>query len=146
MNNMLSQNDKKGGRQYPQWLIQGFSDVLQDYNLIDMDLSGYQFTCERDLRTYDSIEVRLNRELISPSFQNLFSDAKLINLEISTSYHFPLLLKLGMNKYVHQEKPFRIENEWLKEPYQQIFQDVWTINSQFTFYEKLTECTNVLSI
>ncbi|XP_074347205.1 uncharacterized protein LOC141686039 [Apium graveolens] len=43
MNNVLSQTDKKGGRMYPSWLIQGFKEVLEDCNLVDMELLGYPY-------------------------------------------------------------------------------------------------------
>lgn len=146
MNNVLSQDDKKGGRPYPSWLIQGFRDVLNDCNMIDMDLCGYQFTWERGIGTDDHIEVRLDRAIISPGFQNLFPDAKLINLEITTSDHCPLLLELDKNDYVQREKPFRFENAWLKEPIcQQIVQEVWNSHSELSLYEKLTHRANILS-
>lgn len=50
MNNVLSQNDK-GGRPYPQWLIDGFQVVINDCNLIDMNMLGYRFTWEREFGT-----------------------------------------------------------------------------------------------
>lgn len=63
MNNVCSQEDKIGGRPYPQSLITGFLNVLEDCNLIDMILQGYQFTWERGAGTSDHIEVRLDRAL-----------------------------------------------------------------------------------
>ncbi|XP_074377891.1 uncharacterized protein LOC141719411 [Apium graveolens] len=60
MNNVLSQADKQGGRPYPQWLIQGFRDVIEDCSLTDLDLDGYPFTWERGAGTGDWIEVRLD--------------------------------------------------------------------------------------
>lgn len=71
MNNVLSQNDKKGGRPYPQWLLQGFQEVLSDCNLIDMNLEGYQFTLERGFGTDNCIEVRLDRNLVSLAFLDI---------------------------------------------------------------------------
>lgn len=94
MNNVLSQDDKQGGRPYPQQLIQGFRDVIEDCNLTDMDLIGYPFTWERGSGTADHIEVRPDRALVSTSFMNKFPEAKLINLEISTSDHCPIILEL----------------------------------------------------
>lgn len=46
MNNVLYQRDKKGGRLYPQHLIQGFQEVLDDCELVDMNLNGYEYTWE----------------------------------------------------------------------------------------------------
>lgn len=47
MNNVCSQTDKKDGRPYPQALIDGFLDMLDDCRLINMNLNGYQYTWER---------------------------------------------------------------------------------------------------
>lgn len=44
MNNVLSQEDKRGGRPYPQWLIQGFREMVDDCGLTDMHMAGYPFT------------------------------------------------------------------------------------------------------
>lgn len=59
-----------------------------------MDLIGYPFTWERGSGTADHVEVRLDRALVSIDFMHKFPEAKLINLEISTSDHCPILLEL----------------------------------------------------
>ncbi|KAK1380682.1 hypothetical protein POM88_027426 [Heracleum sosnowskyi] len=82
MNNVVSQEDKRGGRVYPQWLIQGFRDIIDDCALIDMPLIGYPFTWERCRGTENWVEVRLDRALVSESFLHLSKGAKLINLEV----------------------------------------------------------------
>ncbi|KAL8118945.1 hypothetical protein AgCh_016437 [Apium graveolens] len=127
LNNVLSHADKKGGRPYPSQLIQGFRDVIEDYNLSDMDLIGYPFTWERGSTAADRIEVRLDRALISANFQNMFPEAKLYNLEVSTSDHCPILLDLHSTIFGFQTKSFRFENAWLREPMcQRIVEDVWS--------------------
>ncbi|XP_074346132.1 uncharacterized protein LOC141684893 [Apium graveolens] len=119
--------DKKGGRLYPSQLIQGFRDVIEDCNLSDMDLIGYPFTWERGSAAADRIEVRLDRALISVDFQNMFPEAKLYNLEVSTSDHCPILLDLHSTIVGFQTKSFRFENAWLREPMcQRIVEDVWS--------------------
>ncbi|XP_074342861.1 uncharacterized protein LOC141680570 [Apium graveolens] len=107
MNNVLSQADKQGGRPYPQHLIQGFRDVVEDCNLTDMDLISYPFTWERASGTADHVEVRLDRALV---------------------------------------KRFRFENAWLREPMcQKIVEEVWSSGMSRSFYEKLEECSKILS-
>lgn len=44
MNNVLTQRDKKGGKPYHQCSLQGFQEVLNDCNLVDINLCGYQYT------------------------------------------------------------------------------------------------------
>lgn len=92
------------------------------------------------------IEVRLDRVLVSAGFLNLFNEAKLINLEVSTSDHSPILLELREPTIVTPTRRFRFENAWLREPMcQQIVAEVWTINSERYLYEKLQECLDILS-
>lgn len=44
VNNVTSQDDKFGGAQYPDWLIEGFLETLNDTGLKDMELAGHQYT------------------------------------------------------------------------------------------------------
>uniref|UniRef100_A0A803PIM4 Reverse transcriptase zinc-binding domain-containing protein n=1 Tax=Cannabis sativa TaxID=3483 RepID=A0A803PIM4_CANSA len=46
-NNVTSQQDKNGGNPYPNWLVNGFIEVLEDCGLYDLELNGYPFTWER---------------------------------------------------------------------------------------------------
>lgn len=41
LNNVTSATDKIGGLPYPQWLIDGFNDALQDAGLSDMNIVGH---------------------------------------------------------------------------------------------------------
>lgn len=53
INNVMSLNDKKGGDAYPDWLVEGFNEVVHDAGLIDMVLTGHQFTWELNRGTQD---------------------------------------------------------------------------------------------
>lgn len=88
---MLSPNDKKGGRPYPKRLLQIFQDMIQDFDLIDMDLCGHQYTWEHGFGTANHIEVRLDRALVSQSFLNMFSEAKVTNLALIGKQSWRLL-------------------------------------------------------
>lgn len=102
MNNILCHEDKRGGRRYPNWLIQGFQTVLEKCNLHDVDLVGYRYTWERGKGTDDWMEIKLDRVLVSTNFINTFAEMRASNLEISTSDHSPLFLE-----------PFRINQDKL---------------------------------
>lgn len=117
MNNVLSQSDKRGGKPYPWRLIQGFQNVLQDSDLFDMPLGGHQYTWKRGLGTNKHIEVRLDRALVNSVFLNVFKDAKLTNLETSTSDHSPLLLEPVVNLFVQASKVFRLKMLGLESQY-----------------------------
>lgn len=40
-NNILSHEDKRGGRLYPHWLVQGFQRVVEECDLNDIEMEGY---------------------------------------------------------------------------------------------------------
>lgn len=90
MNNVTCQSDKRGGRLYPNWLIEGFQNVLASCGLIDMEMEGYKFTLERGKGTEIWVEIKLDRALVTPSWLDKFPSAKLTNLEVSTSDHCPV--------------------------------------------------------
>lgn len=146
LNNILHQNDKRGGRRYPNWLLSGFQEVCSDCNLIDMDLIGYPYTWERGKGSAEWVEVRLDRALISQSWNRLFPLASLENVEISASDHCPIWLKLGLRKHLQSSKRFRFENAWCREPIcKQIVQDSWGSNSMDPFRLKVKCCSTALA-
>lgn len=111
-----------------------------------MSLCGYQYTWERGSNSASHIEVRLDRALVSQGFLTLFNDAKLTNLEVSTSDHCPIWLETQSIKMSTSPKPFRFENAWLREPLcYTLVEDVWRNNHTSSFYDKLLQCSEVLS-
>lgn len=133
MNNVCSQEDKRGGRSYPQILIRGFLDVLEDCNLSNLNLIGHPFTWKRGVGTEDWIEIRLDRAVSTPDFLNMFKDVTLTNLEVSTSDHYPLLLEFYKVHQVVKSRAFRFENAWLCKPMcQQLMADVLEIGKYFS--------------
>ncbi|KAK1401084.1 Endonuclease/exonuclease/phosphatase family protein [Heracleum sosnowskyi] len=116
MNNTCSHNDKKGGNPYPNSLIEGFNEALIDAGLMDMNLTGHQFTWERGRGTENWMEVRLDRALMTDTWLTMFPVATLYNLEGSESDHSPLLLVPKRNENRKAYSRFRFENAWLSEP------------------------------
>ncbi|XP_030502725.2 uncharacterized protein LOC115717895 [Cannabis sativa] len=72
MNNLGSHLEKKGGRKYPDRLIEGFLKALDDCNLIDMPLLGYPFTWEKGRNSTEWIEERLDKALVTNSWLSTF--------------------------------------------------------------------------
>lgn len=92
---------------------------------MDMKLCGYQFTWDIGARTNNHIEVRLDRALVNPTFLNVFKEAKLTNLEVSTLDHCPILMEPITRTIVIHSKTFRFKNAWLRESMcYQIVEDV----------------------
>ncbi|XP_060972201.1 uncharacterized protein LOC133038159 [Cannabis sativa] len=116
MNNVTCQSDKRGGRPYPTWLIEGFQSVLTSCGLIDMEMEGYKFTWERGKGTDNWIEVKLDRAFVTSSWFDKFPNARLTNLEVSTSDHCPILLSPAVQVHKPPSRSFKFENAWLREP------------------------------
>ncbi|XP_060961729.1 uncharacterized protein LOC133031950 [Cannabis sativa] len=147
MNNVLSQEDKRGGHPYPNWLIDGFRDILQECGLIDLDIVGHQFTWEKSRGTDNWIEVRLDRALVTERWLQLFPWAKLINLEVSSSDHCPILLDVVIHNIVSRNCKFWFANCWLREPLSyQVVKECWEEYYLVGIQEKIQRCGEFLSV
>lgn len=62
------------------------------------------------------VEIRLERAVASSSWLDLFKDAKLVNLEVSTSDHSPILLEPVVAALSPRIRKLKFENAWLREP------------------------------
>ncbi|XP_030479441.1 uncharacterized protein LOC115696692 [Cannabis sativa] len=47
LNNVTSESAKRGGNPYPNCLVDGFGNMLEECNSVDMDLCGYPYTWEK---------------------------------------------------------------------------------------------------
>jgi hypothetical protein len=115
-NDHLSPNDKRGGPERPAWLIRGFQQAVTDCNLYDLPLLGYQFTWFKSIGTTSSKEARLDRALVTSSWQDLYLNATLQTLVAPISDHTPLLLQLDLVPWRRPHCSFRFNNSWLLEP------------------------------
>ncbi|KAK1376100.1 CBS-PB1 domain contining protein [Heracleum sosnowskyi] len=141
MNNVVSQEDKHGGVQYPRWLVDGFNEVLVETGLNDVNLIGHQFTWERGRGTENWTNVRLDRVLTSNSWLELFPFAKLCNIEGPTSNHSPLLLVPMQMHQSGNQRRFRFENAWLIDPMcEQLTRDSWEASPDGDIHLKVKKC------
>lgn len=146
MNNVLGQVDKRGGRLYPLWLIQEFQEVRDDCCLTDMKMYGYHYTWERGQGTDRWVEIRLDRALVSQDWLDTFQEARLTNLEVSTSDHCPLFLEPVVENVVVRSKRFCFENAWLRDPMcSKIVEDAWMSNVKGSFQDKITAYSSSLA-
>lgn len=78
---------------------------------------------------------------------NLFTGAKLTNLEISTSDHCPVFFEPKKVIHVVSTKIFKFENVCLHEPMcKQIVEDVWYRKQGSSIQEKVKECSEILTV
>lgn len=110
LNIVLGQVDKRGAHMYLSWLIQSFRDVLDDCWLSNMEMIGYHYTWEMGRGTDKRVEIRLDRALVSKEWTENFQEAKLTNLEVSASDHYPILLEPMVEKIIVRTRRFRFEN------------------------------------
>lgn len=147
MNNIVSQGEKRGGAVYPQRLIDGFNNVLDDTELKDLELYGHPYTWERGRDTAAWIEIRLDRALVSNAWWDLFALAKLYNLEGSPSDHSPIFLDPRSTQIVMPKKKFRFENAWLLEPLcAQIVKENWEVDRSHNILQKIGLCGESLEV
>lgn len=71
-----------------------------------MNLVGYPYTWERGFGSDAWIAVRLYRAPVNMKFLNMFKDAKLISLEITTSDHYLLMLEHTVSVNISWLKDF----------------------------------------
>uniref|UniRef100_A0A803QIZ5 DUF4283 domain-containing protein n=1 Tax=Cannabis sativa TaxID=3483 RepID=A0A803QIZ5_CANSA len=146
LNNISSNDDKRGGRPYPSSLIQGSQDVLHDCHLHDLELRGYQYTWERGRQAGNLVEIRLDRSLVSQSWLDFFPEVILSNLAITSSDHSPIFLDLTPACSRGPVYRFRFENVWSHEPMcAEIVRDCWNTNGTLSLSEKIKLCSVNLS-
>ena len=76
-NDMLYSEDKKGRVEHPEWLFRGFQTAVSDCGLQDLPLEGYPFIWERGKGTDHAVKERIDRALVTSSWLDLFSQARL---------------------------------------------------------------------
>lgn len=90
--------------------------------------------------------MKLDRAVTTRSFVDMFTDVKLLNLEILTSNHSPVFLEPTKSIKAAGAKAFRFENAWLREPMcQQIVEETWYRYQNCTLQDKLKECAILLT-
>ncbi|XP_062088870.1 uncharacterized protein LOC133795435 [Humulus lupulus] len=83
----------------------------------------------------------------TPCWLNLFPQASLSNLEVTTSDHCPILLSPTAVRRMPTIRHFRFENAWLREPMcRKMVEDVWHSHSAVPLLSKLDICARELAV
>ncbi|XP_074359619.1 uncharacterized protein LOC141699666 [Apium graveolens] len=129
---------KLGGRPHSRRLLEGFSYTVLECRLEDLGFVGCEFTWEKFRVTPNWIQERLDRGFANQRFRNLFPNAVVHVLEVSTSDHLPLLLNLNMQVYMPKAKRFCFENIWVRESEcLNLVRDNWNVNGNESIMEKI---------
>lgn len=124
-NNILSENEKKGGRKPLLSKINSFKNCLYTCGLMDLGFSGHPFTWNNRRFGKDFICERLDRAVANIEWINTFPHAKLYHLTSSTSDHSPILLDTH-DESQPPRKLFRYEIAWsLDNSFINVIRDCW---------------------
>ncbi|XP_019150699.1 PREDICTED: uncharacterized protein LOC109147555 [Ipomoea nil] len=109
-NNLLYQAEKKGGNPYPNSLLRGFGDAVDDCGLMQIPMRGHQYTWQKGKGTPNWIEERLDKALITNDWGLMNENAWLENIRTRASDHSILFLSINA---ICMPRRFRFEMAWL---------------------------------
>ncbi|CAI9777924.1 unnamed protein product [Fraxinus pennsylvanica] len=114
-NDLLFQHEKMGQHQHPSWLLNGIKEAIEDCQISDLGMDGYQFTWCKSRGSPGWIEERLDRAFTSSNWTEVFPGAKVNNLGFFSSDHAPIFLQPVAVIPWQSTRRFRFENMWLRE-------------------------------
>ncbi|KAJ1255929.1 hypothetical protein BS78_K135000 [Paspalum vaginatum] len=109
--NLVRFNHEKSNNRINHVWSDGFNDLIDRWSLIYLEASNGCFTWTNNQENL--IKARLDRILVSPSWDAVFPLAKVRLLDRLPSDHNPLLLDVGVNMFFGKKK-FRFEKWWLE--------------------------------
>lgn len=140
-NDLLKNTKKRGLLDHPNWLIKGFRATTVDSGLRDIGMEGHPFTWERRRGHNDWIKERLDKALANDLWCSLFHNAKLSNVEASTSDHTPIFLTFMQTVRSRNIQKFKFENAWLRErTCRDIVDQSWKSNAEFPTIRRISAC------
>ncbi|XP_055959787.1 uncharacterized protein LOC130014852 [Mercurialis annua] len=139
-NDLLSHEEKRGGAAHPNWLVNGFRDTILASGLLEMEATGYKFTWSRGRKDAGKVEELLDRAFVTSDWIDLFPEAKVVNQEMSTSDHLPVLLYLNRSDVGAVSKKFRFNNVWVtKKDCVDVVSEAWRRTADGDLCSKLKE-------
>lgn len=125
MNDILSMNEKFGGRFRSQNSLRNFQDFVFDNRLMDLGFKGSLYTWTNNQQGSDLIMERLDRGLCNVCWRELHQKAIVKHMEFIGSDHYPLLVCLNP---CDKRTPwvFKFESMWVgHERYKDVVKDNW---------------------
>ncbi|XP_075499925.1 uncharacterized protein LOC142538495 [Primulina tabacum] len=104
----------------------GLTDWMFNQGLLDLGYIGSRFTWVRGLSTNTFKVARLDREVCTINWRQMFPEATVIHLPIIQSDHAPLLVKLNGHKNNKSKGHFRFQAAWLThKDFQKVIEQEW---------------------
>ena len=115
-NEVLSSENKFGGRSINLNRALDFKECLDTCSLLDLGFSGPKFTWSNLRQVPDLILERIDRCFANSSWRLLYPEASITHLPRVFSDHCPVLLELSKPPPASLNRPFRFQTMWLHHP------------------------------
>lgn len=115
-NDLLYSSDKRGTHPYPDWLVRGFHDAIEESLLSEVDLQGGKYTWEMSRGQGNWVQEKLDRAFANAGWWRLFPLCRLSIVLTSFSDHDAIFLELFNVAISKKTFRFKFVNTWLKEP------------------------------
>ncbi|KAF5452148.1 hypothetical protein F2P56_027178 [Juglans regia] len=127
-NEILTQDEKWGGRARPEKQMSRFRKVLEDGGLYDLGWRGDKFTWSNKHEDETFTKERLDRVVANLVWKDIFKEGWVEVLVDRSSDHRPILLTMNQleNQEWKKQRVFRYEAKWaLEEECEEVIKKVW---------------------
>ena len=99
-NEILHEDEKKGGVSRPQGQMDSFKNAVNHYGLYHFHFTGYPFTWSNGREGDKNIQCRLDKFFGNIQCTQTWSRIKVSHLQSSYSDHLPILLSLRIDSFM----------------------------------------------
>ncbi|KAJ1418141.1 Zinc knuckle CX2CX4HX4C [Sesbania bispinosa] len=146
MNQVMSNDEKRGGNLIPESMLRGFGECVQLCGLIDLGYVGPKFTWDNRQKEELNIKARLDRFFACSRWQDMFPSSVVYHLGHYPSDHCPILLDTNNRPGGRRGKPnvLRFEKIWVDDiECEQVLLEGWSKGGS-ELHSKMTSCLQVL--
>lgn len=127
-NDIISNDEKWGGRVRPNWTFSDFKGFINNNELLDIGFEGLPWTWSNLWEGDGEIKQRLDRALASEEWCEVFKDARVTHFEVEASDHNILLLETEP-RIRKPKRRFHFDSRWLQyREVEGIIQEAWGKN------------------
>lgn len=139
-NELLSSEEKFGGRPMSLYRANLFKECLDSCNMADLGFQGPRFTWTNKQDITTLIQGRLDRFFANPDWCVMYPEAQITHLTRCSSDHCLVLLELQPQSNFRLPRPFRFQSFWLlDQTFPTVVRNAWSRN------ENLFEATSKFS-
>ena len=115
-NEILSGEDKFGGRNINLNRALDFKGCLDASNILDLGFFGLKYTWSNQRQISNLILEMIDKCFANPTWRLLYPEASVMHLHKVFSYHYPVLMELCNSLAEVRNKPFRFQSMWMLHP------------------------------